>query len=76
MKRPAKSRDPWNAHMEGHPNCRYCCANDRMDMVRRTHDLPTLFDMADWGDTQETVRAAARSKIRRLQKLVVKGGAA
>jgi hypothetical protein len=73
----AKSRDPWIARVEGFDSfARYCSAEDRMSLVRQTNDLPTLFDMADWGDTQETVRAAARSKIRRLKKLAAKGGAA
>ena len=72
----AKSRDPWIARVEGYDNfARYCSAEDRMSLVRRTNDLPTLVEMADWGDTQKTVRAAARSKIRRLKTLAAKGGA-
>ena len=59
-------RDPWNAHMEGYPECRYCCANDRMEIVRKTDDMNLLFDISKWPDTQTTVRKAAESKMRRL----------
>ncbi len=68
MKRPVAPQDPWNAHVPGYQECRYCCANDRMEIVRRTTNMALLEQIVAWPDTQRTVRAAAESKVRRLAK--------
>ena len=60
--------NPWLVNIPGHPGCQYCCANDRMDLVRRTSDLKLLEQIIAWPETQRTVHAAAESKLRRLKK--------
>ena len=69
--------DPWDAS-QVHPDCRVMDVTGRMDMVKRESDLGKLFAMEAWGETQETVRAAARRKWERLLKRAMRktGGAA
>ena len=56
--------NPWLVDMPGYPGCQHC----RMDIVRRTSDIKLLEQFIAWPETQRTVRAAAESKLRRLEK--------